>query len=83
MSIKHESKRASDNPPGPRFVGERIWCPKCNDYARFIKSAYAARLIGVNRRTIYRYIEQGLVSSFRVVGKFYRVCSSCLLKHAQ
>lgn len=82
MSIKDESKRASDNLSRPRFVGERVWCPLCEDYAPFIKSAYAGRLVGVHRRTIYRYIEEGHVYAIKVAGKSYRICSSCLLKQA-
>ncbi len=66
--------------PKPRIIGEQVWCPLCNSYAQFIKSAYAARLVGVHRRTIYRYIEEGLVYTVKVVGKSYRICSSCLLK---
>jgi hypothetical protein len=64
----------------PRIIGEQVWCPVCNDYAQFIKIANAAKLASVNRRTIYRYIEQGLVYTVKVAGKSYRVCSSCLLK---
>ena len=83
MSIKGRSKRASDNLPRPRILGEQIWCPLCNDYAEFIKIAKAMRLATVHRRTIYRYIEEGEVSALKVAGKSYRVCSSCLLKRIQ
>jgi excisionase family DNA binding protein len=67
----------------PRFVGEQIWCPLCNNYAQFIKSAHAARLAGAHRRTIYRYIEEGVVYAVKVAGKSYRICSSCLLKQVR
>jgi hypothetical protein len=53
MSVKERSKRASDNLPRPRILGEQIWCPLCNDYADFIKIAKAMRLATVHRRTIY------------------------------
>jgi len=66
-----------------RIIGEQVWCPLCNEYAQFLKTANAAKLFGVHRRTIYRYIEEGLVYRFRIAGKSYRVCSSCLLKNAQ
>lgn len=69
--------------PKPRIVGEQVWCPICNDYAQFIKSAYAARLASVHRRTIYRYIEEGLVYTVKVAGRSYRICSSCLLKQVR
>jgi len=67
----------------PTFVGEQIWCPRCNKYTKFVKSAHAARLAGVTRRTIYRYIEEELVYAIKVAGKLYRLCSSCLLKQPQ
>lgn len=38
------------------FVGEQVWCPFCNSYTKFIKSAHAARLVGVNRRTTSFYV---------------------------
>jgi excisionase family DNA binding protein len=64
----------------PKIIGEQVWCPLCNEYTQFIKSANAAKLAGVHRRTIYRYIEEGIVYTVKVAGKSYRVCSSCLLK---
>jgi len=64
----------------PRIVGEQVWCPFCNEYEQLIRISHAARLVDVHRRTIYRYIEEGLVHSIKVVGKSYRVCSGCLLK---
>ena len=67
----------------PKFVGERVWCPLCNEYEQFIKSAHAARLVGVHRRTIYRYLEDGSVYAVKVAGKSYRICSSCLLKQVR
>jgi len=68
---------------GPKIIGEKVWCPFCNEYTQFIKSASAARVANISRRTIYRYIEEGLVFAVRVAGKSYRVCSSCLLKRVQ
>lgn len=64
----------------PRIVGEQIWCPVCNEYTQFIKIANAAKLASVHRRTIYRYVEEGIVSAVRVAGKSYRICSTCLIR---
>ena len=64
----------------PKIIGERVWCPLCKEYTQFIKSANAAKLASVHRRTIYRYIEEGVLYTVKVAGKSYRVCSSCLLK---
>ena len=57
----------------PKIIGEQVWCPLCN-------GANAAKLASVHRRTIYRYIEEGIVYTLKVAGKSYRVCSSCLLR---
>jgi hypothetical protein len=68
--------------PKPRIAGEQVWCPICDDYAQFIKSAHAARLAGVHRRTIYRYVEEGLVYTVKVAGRSLRICSGCLLRRS-
>ena len=83
MSIKEGSKSASDNLPHPKIIADRIWCPLCNDYTQFIKSASAAKLLAVHRRTVYRWIEEGVVCSFKAAGKSYRVCNGCLLKRVE
>lgn len=82
MSIKEGIERASDNLLRPRFIAEKVWCPLCNDYSHLIKSANAAKLASVHRRTIYRYIEEGAVYALKIAGKSIRVCSGCLLKHS-
>jgi len=64
----------------PIILGERIWCPFCKDYVHLLRIQSAAKLVGVNRRTIYRYIEDNKVYAIKVAGMTYRVCSSCLLK---
>ena len=65
----------------PIISGQQVWCPQCNNYAQFIKIAFATQLVGVNRRTIYRYIDEGQVYSFRVAGKTRRICSTYLVRH--
>src|SRR5712692_8727245 len=60
--------------------GQKIWCPLCNDYVEFLRIQNAARLVEVNRRTIYRHLEDGSIHAFRVGGSgYWRVCSGCLL----
>lgn len=67
----------------PRIIGEQVWCPVCKEHAQFFKIATAAKLASVHRRTIYRYIEEGVVYTVKVAGKSYRVCSSCLLRQCR
>jgi len=62
------------------FTGQKIWCPRCTDHRSFLRIPNAARLLEVDRRTIYRHIEDGSIYFFRVGGNgSYRVCSGCLL----
>lgn len=67
----------------PRIVGEQVWCPVCSEHNRFVSIAQASKLASVHRRTIYRYIEEGLVYTIRVAGKSYRICSGCLLRRTE
>ncbi len=64
----------------PKVVGDRYWCPECNEHTQLLKIPHAARLVDVNRRTIYRYLEEGRIYNVRVGEKGYRVCSGCLVK---
>ena len=59
---------------------QKIWCPICKEYYRFLRIPTAARLMEVSRRTIYRHIEDGSIHVFKLGGTgHYRVCSGCLL----
>lgn len=60
--------------------GDKIYCPLCGDYVRFLKIEKAAKLADVDRRTIHRYIEEGKIYSCKIVGMTSRICSNCLLK---
>ena len=62
------------------FAGEQVWCPYCKGYYKLLRVHGAAKLADVNRRTIYRYIEDGSVYTVKIAGKTYRICSGCLLK---
>jgi excisionase family DNA binding protein len=61
----------------------RVWCPLCGKQVRLLRVAHAARLIDVHTRTIYRYIDEGLVYAVKVVGKTYRVCGECLFRQSE
>jgi hypothetical protein len=57
---------------------DEIWCPLCQRHTKFMKIMTAAKIADVNRRTVYRYIEGGVVQVLKVAGKTTRVCSGCL-----
>lgn len=80
MSIKEGSKSASNKLSPPRLIGERVSCPLCKKETQLLRVSNAARLVDVNPRTIYRYIDEGLVYALKVAGKTYRVCKNCLLR---
>lgn len=62
------------------IIGNKIWCPRCQEQKKFLKTHNAAALADVIRRTIYRYIDEGKIYVVKVAGNTYRVCSGCLLK---
>ena len=57
-----------------------VWCPVCSQYTQALRITDAATIATVDRRTIYRYIEEGSVHAFKIAGKRYRVCKGCLIK---
>ena len=59
-----------------------VWCPLCKKQVRLWRVAHAAKLVDVNSRTIYRYIDAGSIYAVKVAGKTYRVCADCLLREA-
>jgi excisionase family DNA binding protein len=59
-----------------------IWCSMCEKDVRLLRVPHAAWLVDVHTRTIYRYIDEGLIFSVKVVGKTYRVCGDCLLRQS-
>lgn len=62
------------------FHRNKIWCSLCEEHEKFLKIQTAATLLEVNRRTIYRYVEEGKIYSVKTVGGTLRVCSGCLVK---
>lgn len=47
-----------------------------------VRIGSAAKIVDVDRRTIYNYVKNDKVQSFKVAGSTLRVCSHCLLKEA-
>lgn len=68
--------------PEPQSQPASVWCPMCKQEVKLLRVAHAARLIDVHTRTIYRYIEEGLIYAVKVVGKTYRVCGDCLFRQS-
>ena len=64
-------------------IGDKIWCPRCREYVKVLRVAGAAKVVDVDRRTIYNYIKKKKVFSVRVAGNTLRVCSHCLLQQNQ
>jgi excisionase family DNA binding protein len=62
------------------IVGHKVWCPNCKQHVELRRVRNAAKLVDVDRRTVYRYIDQGLVYGVKIAGKTYRVCTTCLFR---
>lgn len=67
----------------PLVRGDKIWCPRCREYVKVIRVAGAAKIVDVDRRTVYNYIKKNQVFAVKVAGKTIRVCSHCLLRENQ
>jgi hydrogenase maturation factor HypF (carbamoyltransferase family) len=61
-------------------LGDKVWCPRCGEYVKVVRVTGAARIIDVDRRTVYNYIKKNKIFSVRVPGGTMRVCSHCLLR---
>lgn len=64
--------------PHPQPIS--VWCPLCKKYIQLLRVTHAAKMVDVHSRTIYRYIDEGLVYAVKVAGKTYRVCGDCLTR---
>lgn len=67
----------------PKVMGDKVWCPRCREYVKVVRVAGAAKIVDVDRRTIYNYIKKDKVFSVKVAGNTIRVCSHCLLQQNQ
>lgn len=57
-----------------------VWYPMCGKQVKLLRVMHASKLIDVHSRTIYRYIDEGLIYAIKVAGKTYRVCGDCLFR---
>ena len=64
----------------PIVLGEKVWCPRCREYVKVVRVAGAAKIVDVDRRTIYNYVKKNKVFSVKVAGSTLRVCTHCLLR---
>ena len=62
------------------MLGEKIWCSACQNYVKVVRVSSAARIVDVDRRTVYNYIKKKKIFAVKVAGSTLRVCSSCLLR---
>ncbi len=67
----------------PLVLGDKVWCPRCREYVKVIRVAGAAKIVDVDRRTVYNYIKKNKVFAVKVAGNTIRVCSHCLLRENQ
>lgn len=61
-------------------LGDKVWCPRCGEYVKVVRVAGAAKIVDVDRRTVYNYVKKNKVYAVRVAGSTLRVCSHCLLR---
>jgi hypothetical protein len=64
----------------PIVRGDKVWCPRCREYVKVVRVASAAKIVDVDRRTIYNYVKKNQVHAVKVAGNTMRVCSHCLLR---
>ena len=67
----------------PKVMADKVWCPRCREYVKVVRVAGAAKIVDVDRRTIYNYIKKDKIFSVKVAGNTIRVCSHCLLQQNQ
>ena len=64
----------------PLVYGDKVWCQRCREYVKVIRVAGAAKIVDVDRRTVYNYIKKKRVFAITVAGNTLRVCSRCLVR---
>lgn len=63
-----------------RVLGDKVWCPSCNDHVKLVRVTSAAKIVDVDRRTVYNYIKTKKVFAIKIGGTTLRLCSGCLLR---
>ena len=64
----------------PIVLGDKVWCPRCTEYVKVVRVTGAAKIVDVDRRTIYNYVKKNKVFAVKVAGSTLRVCTHCLLR---
>jgi hypothetical protein len=64
-------------------LGDKVWCPRCSEYVKVVRVSGAAKIVDVDRRTVYNYVKKRKVYAVKVAGSTLRVCSHCLLREDQ
>jgi hypothetical protein len=64
----------------PLVLGDKVWCPRCGEYVKVVRVAGAAKIVDVDRRTVYNYVKKNKVYAVKVAGSTLRICSHCLLR---
>ena len=64
----------------PMVLGDKVWCPRCGEYVKVVRVAGAARIVDVDRRTVYNYVKKNKIFAVKVAGSTLRVCTHCLLR---
>ena len=66
--------------PSSIVLGDKVWCPRCQEYVKVVRVAGAAKIVDVDRRTIYNYLKKNKMFAVKVAGGTLRVCTHCLLR---
>ena len=82
MCVKREVDAAMNELDPPLVQGQKVWCPRCREYVKVVRITVAAKIVDVDRRTIYNYVKNNKVHSVKVAGGTMRVCTHCLLRDA-
>ena len=64
----------------PIVLGDKVWCPRCMEYVKVVRVTGAAKIVDVDRRTVYNYVKKNKVFAVKVAGSTLRVCTHCLLR---
>ena len=64
----------------PLVLGDKVWCPRCVEYVKVVRVAGAAKIVDVDRRTVYNYVKRDKVYAVKIAGGTLRICSNCLLR---
>ena len=70
----------TSQPQPARVLGDKVWCPRCAEYVKVVRVTGAAKIVDVDRRTVYNYIKKDKVYALKVAGSTLRICSHCLLR---